>query len=64
MYLDFLVKIPSEKGKITTKPKGNAVYVNYEIRREYDKDKFLTYFPETELPEEKFDAIEADVARY
>ncbi len=29
MYLDFLVKVPEAGGKITTKPKGNAVYVNY-----------------------------------
>ena len=82
MYLDFLVAIPDEKGKITTKPKGNAIYVNYELGREYNKekkynvprrvtigkvakgsegmmvpnDKFLTYFPETELPDEKFNA--------
>ena len=35
MYLDFLVKVPDEKGKITAKAKGNAVYVNYccEIRK-------------------------------
>ena len=39
MYLDFLVAIPNEKGKITTKPKGNAVYVNYELGREYNKNK-------------------------
>ena len=89
MYLDFLVKIPAEKGKITTKPKGNAVYVNYELRREYDKDKkynvpkrvtigklakgkegmmipndkFLTYFPEVELPEEKFNASRSSCLR-
>lgn len=80
MYLDFLVKVPDEKGKITTKAKGNAVYVNYEVGREYFPDRqytipkrvtigklskadkgmmvpnqnFLTYFPEVELPEEKF----------
>ena len=27
MYLDFLVGIASEKGKITTKPKGNGTFV-------------------------------------
>ena len=89
MYLDFLVAIPSEKGKITTKPKGNAVYVNYELGREYNRDKkynvpkrvtigklakgndgmmvpndkFLTYFPETELPEDKFNANRSSCLR-
>ena len=82
MYLDFLVKIPEAKGKITRKPKGNAVYINYEYGRKYDaarkfnipqravigkeskadasmmqpNQNFLTYFPETELPEEKFNS--------
>lgn len=80
MYLDFLVEVPDEKGKITTKKKGDAIYVNYEVGREYLPDRqytipkrviigklskadkgmmvpnqnFLTYFPEVELPEEKF----------
>ena len=39
MYLDFLVEVPDEKGKITKKSKGNSIYVNYEIGREYDKVK-------------------------
>lgn len=39
MYLDFLVDIPDEKGKITFKKKGNAVYVNYEYGRVYDPDR-------------------------
>ena len=39
MYLDFLVDIPDVKGKITTKTKGDAVYVNFEVGREYDPDK-------------------------
>ena len=82
MYLDFLVAVPDEKGKITTKPKGDAIYVNYELGREYDPEKkynvpkrvtigklskddhrkmipnqnFRTYFPEVELPEEKFNS--------
>lgn len=82
MYLDFLVEVPDEKGKITTKKKGNAIYVNYEVGREYYPDRqytipkrvtigklskadkrmmvpnqnFLTYFPELELPEEKFNS--------
>ena len=89
MYLDFLVEVPSEKGKITTKPKGDAVYVNYELGREYDPDKkynvpkrvtigklskandrmmvpnqnFLTYFPEVELPEEKFNSNRSSCLR-
>ena len=80
MYLDFLIKVPNVQGKITTKKKGNVVYVNYEIGRKYYKDRkytiservtigklseqdtkmmvpnqnFLTYFPEVELPEEKY----------
>ena len=80
MYLDFLVKIPEVKGRITLKPKGNAVYVNYEYGRTYDRERkfnipkraiigkqsrddktmmqpnqnFLTWFPEAELPDEKF----------
>ena len=82
MYLDFLVDIPAVKGKITRKPKGNAVYINYEYGREYDSirkfnvpkrviigklskadptkmqpnQNYLTYFPEADLPEEKFDS--------
>ena len=82
MYLDFLVEVPDEKGKITTKKKGDAIYVNYEVGREYHPDRqytipkrviigklskadkgmmvpnqnFLTYFPEVDLPEEKFNS--------
>ena len=33
MYLDFLVSVPDAKGKITHKPKGDAIYVNYTIRK-------------------------------
>ncbi|MBQ1900015.1 MAG: transposase [Erysipelotrichaceae bacterium] len=81
-YLDFLFEEPDEKGKITTKKKGDAIYVNYEVGREYYPDRqytipkrvtigklskadkrmmvpnqnFLTYFPEVELPEEKFNS--------
>ena len=39
MYLDFFVDIPDVKGKITRKPKGNAVYINYEYGREYDRER-------------------------
>ena len=39
MYFDFLVKVPETSGKITTKAKGNAMYVYYEVGREYRKDK-------------------------
>ena len=89
MYLDFLVAVPDEKGKITKKSKGNSVYVNYEIGREYDKVKkynvpkrvtigklskadekmmvpnqnFLTYFPDAELPDEKFNTSRSSCLR-
>lgn len=89
MYLDFLVEVPDVQGKITTKKKGNAVYVNYEIGRKYYKDRkytipervtigklsqedkkmmvpnqnFLTYFPEVELPEEKFNSNRSSCLR-
>ena len=89
MYLDFLIEIPDVPGKITTKKKGNAVYVNYEVGREYYPDRkytipkrvtigklskadermmvpnqnFLTYFPEIELPEEKFNSNRSSCLR-
>ena len=89
MYLDFLVEVPDVQGKITTKKKGNAIYVNYEIGRKYYKDRkytipervtigklsqedkkmmvpnqnFLTYFPEVELPEEKFNSNRSSCLR-
>ena len=39
MYLDFLVPIPDVRGKITTKQKGDSIYVNYEVGRQYDSGK-------------------------
>ena len=89
MYLDFLIEIPDVPGKITTKEKGNAVYVNYEVGRAYYPDRkytipkrvtigklskadermmvpnqnFLTYFPEIELPEEKFNSNRSSCLR-
>ena len=30
MYLDFLVKVPTVKGKITRRKKSNVVYIEYE----------------------------------
>ncbi len=89
MYLDFLVEIPAAEGKITTKPKGNSVYVNYEIGRDYNPDKkynvpkrvtigkqskedhkmmvpnqnFMMYFPEVELPDEKFNSSRSSCLR-
>lgn len=89
MYLDFLVEVPDVQGKITTKVKGDAIYVNYEVGREYYPDRkytipkrvtigklskadrkkmipnqnFLTYFPETELPEEKFNSNRSSCLR-
>ena len=29
MYLDFLVKVPTVKGKITRRKKSNVVYIEY-----------------------------------
>ena len=89
MYLDFLVKVPEAGGKITTKPKGNAVYVNYELGREYNPVKrynvpkrvtigklskedstmmvpnqnFRTYFPDAEVPDDKFNADRSSCLR-
>ncbi|MCR5120790.1 MAG: transposase [Lachnospiraceae bacterium] len=89
MYLDFLIELPDVPGKITTKEKGNAVYVNYEVGREYYPDRkytipkrvtigklskadkkmmvpnqnFLTYFPEIELPDEKFNSNRSSCLR-
>lgn len=37
MYLDFLVKIPNCKGKITYRRKSDVDYVYYEYDRLYDK---------------------------
>lgn len=37
MYLDFLVKIPNAKGKITYRKKAGTDYVYYEYDRIYDK---------------------------
>ncbi len=43
MYLDYLVDVPDEKGKITFREKGNAKYVYYEYERVYDpKRKYTT----------------------
>ena len=89
MYFDFLVKVPEIKGKITTKPKGDAIYVYYEVGRIYNKEKryniperigigklskadrtmmvpnenFRTYFPEVELPDEKFNSNRSSCLR-
>lgn len=89
MYLDFLVKIPDVEGKITKKPKGDSVYVNYEIGRKYNPEKkyniperkpigkvsksdptmmvpneyFLMFFPEVELPDEKFNSDRSSCLR-
>lgn len=42
MYLDYTVKIPEEKGKITFRNKGNARYVYFECNRCYDPSKQYT----------------------
>lgn len=39
MYYNFAVDIPSEKGKIITKKKGNISYILYQYGQEYHKDK-------------------------
>lgn len=39
MYFDSVVAIPSEKGKIITKKKGNATYVLYQYGQVYKPDK-------------------------
>ena len=36
MYLDFFVKVPTVKGKITRRKKSNVVYIEYEYDRVYD----------------------------
>ena len=73
MYLGFLVDIPDVKGKITQKRKGNSVYISYEIGRKYDPAKqynvpdpnenFLKYFPEVDLPEERYDSNRSSCLR-
>lgn len=42
MYLDYVVDIPDVKGKITYRTKGEARYVYYEYKREYDPNKQYT----------------------
>ena len=43
MYLDYLVDVPDEKGKITFREKGNTKYVYYEYERVYgNQDTWLT----------------------
>ena len=39
MYLDFLVEVPKEAGKITRKTKNGITYINYEYGREYDPER-------------------------
>lgn len=42
MYLDYLVDVPDEKGRITFRKKGNATYVYYEYHRVYDPKRKYT----------------------
>ena len=89
MYLDFLVEVPTVKGKITRKKKGSNTYINYEYARIYDPDRkfnipqrvtigkeskadssmmqpnqnFLTYFPEVDLPDERFNSKRSSCLR-
>ena len=39
MYLEFLVKIPTVKGKITRRKKSNIVYIEYEYDRNVVESK-------------------------
>ena len=39
MYYNFVVQIPSEKGKILTKAKGRSSYVLFQYGTEYKPDK-------------------------
>ena len=39
MYYNFVVQIPSEKGKILTKAKGGSSYVLFQYGAEYKPDK-------------------------
>ena len=39
MYLDFLVKVPTVKGKITRRKKSNVVYIEYEYDRNVVESK-------------------------
>ena len=43
MYLDFLVKVPTVKGKITRRKKSNVVYIEYEYDRVYDSSRKYTF---------------------
>ena len=43
MYLDFLVKIPSVKGKITIRNKKNIKYIEYEYDRIYNPERRYTF---------------------
>ena len=43
MYLDFLVKAPTVKGKITRRKKSNVVYIEYEYDRVYDPSRKYTF---------------------
>ena len=42
MYLDFLVKIPEVKGKITYRKRDELCYVYYEYNRIYDPQRKFT----------------------
>lgn len=43
MYLDFLVKVPTVKGKIIRRKKSNVVYIEYEYDRVYDPSRKYTF---------------------
>ena len=41
MYLDFLVEIPQDTGRITENRRGETTYIEYTYDREYLPDKKL-----------------------
>ena len=43
MYLIFLVKVSTVKGKITRRKKSNVVYIEYEYDRVYDPSRKYTF---------------------
>ena len=43
MYLEFLVKVSTVKGKITRRKKSNVVYIEYEYDRVYDPSRKYTF---------------------
>lgn len=49
MYLDYLVKLPENTGKITTNKKKDTTYVEYAYERKYDRAKKYTVSKRTTI---------------